>query len=143
MKVLIIEDDAKKLNKILKVLNDNFSDIEILHTHYMKEAFSLIKNNSDLDFIFLDFNFPRYNDDNKTVYNAGLEVISKFNYYYKDNYDKTNIIVTSSENQTDTVNNFLKSTFIKDIKIDTSIVYNLNSNFSASLYELIKKKLKG
>ena len=140
MKVLIIEDDDKKLSKINDVLIKNFDEITIVHTSFLKGAFLELKTNNDFDLIFLDFNFPRYKDSNKAEYNAGLEVLSKYSYYYKDNYDKTKIIVTSSENQTNTVNDFFKTNYLTGINIDTSVVCASNTNFSSALIEAILKK---
>ncbi|KPV95328.1 Response regulator receiver domain protein [Pseudoalteromonas sp. P1-9] len=75
-KILIIDDDPKRLNKIKELLESKFSDIQIHVADSVHNASKKLKNNYYFS-IFLDMSLPLRSNEKKLDRNAGIKLLEQ------------------------------------------------------------------
>ena len=136
--ILIIEDNDSKFNTIKDILVKNFENINIDRSksiyHSIKQIKIKEKRNEFFDLIFLDFNFPRFDEDDsyEIVKNAGLEILGQLFFIEKLDVYNDKIIITSS----DDVRELLKTNGYENIP---SVVCVSSFDYSKEIIMLTNK----
>ena len=79
--ILIVDDSTYKVSRIVKELNSELDNPNIIECFSRNEGINAIKNNKDIDLIILDWNFPIRNGEFPEP-NMGLEfldILQRFN----------------------------------------------------------------